>query len=389
MRQILADRAKLFSYDAVIVGATDSSFLSANESRNLKDFAEIRGGGIIILGSNNFPGSIVASSSPLAAILPATIDAKALIGERASTAGTQPPLSSEARNLLIVTDAGKQSSAFGLFDDQAEKNSGFKKTGFSDSFIHVSSIAGASQVLATLTSPSKKSSPAIVASDFGAGRVLLLTPPDLYRLSFAIGSDDSFSSRFWQSLIYYSGVRGKPPIYCQTIFHTKDSTGVELIVRDSEYRAVGLNTVNAELAQMRDDGEDKTKTPVFFKPDVTSSGRFTALIDNSFDGSAMLEISGMVAKTPFNSDLLISGRDDALSFRLIPEAREQLSLRFGSNNIFDLSESDAFAKKLAAQLPSSKIVAHQFRLIDHWSIYLLIPLLLSAEFYLRRRAGIE
>src|SRR6185503_15465046 len=73
MHSILADFKQLARYDCVIAGPMDASMVSEREAQNINQFVERRGGGFVILGGNDFNGSILSASSRLANLCPATV----------------------------------------------------------------------------------------------------------------------------------------------------------------------------------------------------------------------------------------------------------------------------------------------------------------------------
>ena len=386
LHQILADRTRLFSYDAIVVGATDAAFLNATESRNVRDFVDLRGGGLMVLGSNNYSGSIVAPSSPLATMLPATIDAKTLAGERTISTGVAPPMSRTGNNLLALTQEGERSSALSLLQSSDAATSGVAKTNFGDSFIRTSSVRATAHVLAELHGSSKQVYPAIIAGDYGEGRVILLMPNDLYRISFATGSDESLPAKLWQGLAYYSAAKAKPPIYSQVISENGQSTDIEMIVRDAEYKQTGVEQISATLTAA---GDRAKAIPIFLRSDNNTPGRFTAIIENQTSGPAAFAVNGSVAKHSFKYEMLLNAKDSARPFRLISETREKLSLIFRPDNMIDLNDATALAKKLESVLPKGKSSESRYRLIDHYLPLFLVLLVLSVEFFLRRKSGIE
>ena len=386
LHQILGNRERLFSYDAIVIGATDGTFLTANESRNIRDFVDLRGGGLVVLGSNNYSGSIVTPSSPLAALLPAIVDAKTLIGERTISTAVGPPAARTGSNLLSLTAEGERSPALSLLRDNDSSIPAIEKTNLSDSFIRISKVNATAHVLAELHSPSKQIFPAIISGDFGEGRVVLLTPNDLYRVSFASDSGEAFAAKFWQGLAYYSAARGRPPIFAQTVLENGPTVDIELVVRDSQYRATGVERISATLTAASDRG---SAIPVFFRSESGVPGRFTASIEKLSTGPATLAINGTAAGHLFKYEMLLNGKDQARPYRLIPDTKEKLALILRTDNMVDLNNPEALVSKLTAVLPTGKSSESRYRLIDHYLWLFLVPALLSTEFFLRRKSGIE
>ena len=121
LREVLSSAERLNVYDCIILGTTPDALLSNSEATRLREWVERRGGGLIILGGNNFAGSIIAPKGKLASLVPAEVDSSGFRSDAQIRALSKPVEAEKSRGevFLSPTDAG-QNGALSAFSIAAE-----------------------------------------------------------------------------------------------------------------------------------------------------------------------------------------------------------------------------------------------------------------------------
>src|SRR6185503_2106776 len=192
MHSILADFKQLARYDCVIAGPMDAAMVSERESQNINQFVERRGGGFVILGGNDFNGSILSASSRLANLCPATVSLN-------NNSRQEPvaPSPVETKTLLAPTSEGES-----LFWSYTNNISISSIGPLSDSYLRVKSLKPGAVRLAVAGAEKQT---LIAAQPYGYGRTLLFAPADSWRIQLA--ESDETKGHFaalWQNIALWA-----------------------------------------------------------------------------------------------------------------------------------------------------------------------------------------
>ncbi len=199
VHSILGDFKQLARYDCVIAGPMDASMISEREAQNINQFVERRGGGFVILGSNDFNGSILSASSRLANLCPATVNINAHSNN--SQQESIAPLAVEntvaAKTFLAPTREG-ESLFWSYANDILISNLG----PLSDSYLRVKSLKPGAVTLAVVNTEKQA---LITAQPYGYGRTLLFAPADSWRIQLAeSGENKGHFAALWQNIAFWA-----------------------------------------------------------------------------------------------------------------------------------------------------------------------------------------
>ncbi|HEX8844892.1 MAG TPA: hypothetical protein VF791_09630 [Pyrinomonadaceae bacterium] len=402
LHAILQNAASLNAYECVIVGATENGFLSASEISRLNLWVDRRGGGLIVLGGNSFNGSIAAPGGRLYTLLPAEISSQSFSAQ-AQTVSQGRPLEAEkmgAGIALTPTGAGAGGPLRGYLS--AREEAGEKVAKLSGQGLRLAALRPSAAVLAVAGQPGASGTenagaPLIVAMRYGAGRTLLFAPADSWRMrTGASDQEDGASGPFgalWQGIVLWMSEGARPA--AEIILSDESpaeggSTLAEIHVRDASFAAARIEKLSARLQPLTDeivdasamDAEPQELAFAPTSPDRTvwrarvplrARGRFAIEADyvaNGKTGSVEKRFS-VVRATPLETG--------AASDTLRRASRET-----GGDFLASPVEIEALIERLAAASSSKETIRRTWELRTWWPLAIIIPLLLSIEWFARR-----
>ena len=173
------NRDQLFGYDLLVLGELDLALLSAAEQRWLRDFVELRGGGLILLDGQR--GELrAADPESLGALLPVS--------------WTGGPVS--AAVALQLTDRGAADAMLKLAAEDQQNRAFWKQLPPPQALIPVQALPG-TEVLVEAELPGSVQ-PLMVSRRYGAGRVLYLAGDETWRWRYKTA--DLWHQRIWNQI---------------------------------------------------------------------------------------------------------------------------------------------------------------------------------------------
>ena len=402
LRAALRSASELNAYDCVIVGATANTLLSSGESARLRDWVERRGGGLVVLGGNSFNGSIAAPGGKLYSLMPAEVAAPTLAAEGQEVSRGRP-LEAEKGSVgwsLTPTEAGASGALAGYLNASAGETRGAAAT-LTGQGLRLGELRPGASLLAVANQASAGSGTRetgvalIAAMRYGAGRTLLFAPADSWRIrTSASGDEDSAGGAFnalWQGIVLWTAAGARAPV---ELVLSDDAPAVgntvtaELRARDASFAPLKIEKLGARLQPLTEDaGDSSTATAepreISFAPDPADANVWRARFPLHERGRFALEL-----------DYTAGGHDGHLEKYLAVVAASPQgagtsldTLRRASRESGgDLIDADTFAlvERLLATPSSTESVRRTWELRTWWPLALLIPLLLSAEWFARR-----
>ncbi|MEO8433433.1 MAG: hypothetical protein ABI596_00940 [Pyrinomonadaceae bacterium] len=428
-------RNGLNNYELLIAGPMSGATLSASEAANVRAWVERRGGGLIILGGNSFAGSIVAPHGALYELMPAEASPQGFFREAASmpisagSAGKElkdvgihlTPTRSAANGMLrayweatrtAVPNRVKQLSGDGF--RLATLRPGARVLAVSGDIDAVSALNADGSNGSDQTGP-----PLIAAMRYGAGQVVAFAPADSWRISTGAGENSSGAVRpfdaLWQGLALWTSSHAGPAV---EISFSSESPGVnepvtvELQVRDGGFQTVPLARVDASIHRLADDSagasipaardlaqsaevtpEDRSASPALssepgFSPAamdgtvwqagfaVPAPGRYRLTVDYSIQGTDNKESSGTFWKD-------FGAVAASLSSTVSVDTLRRLARESGGD-FYSVDNPDLLARRLVQLGQTRGQRTETLELRTWWPLAVIIALLLSTEWLLRR-----
>jgi hypothetical protein len=404
LHQILTSAARLNLYDCIIVGATPNEMLSAAESARLREWVERRGGGLVVLGGNSFSGSIASPNGRLSSLLPAQIDPRGFASEAQQLARGAPVEAEKAQGAvaLNVTEAGAGGALSGYLNasEAAPTKLAAMLTGQGlrlGALRPGASVLGVAGQGAAASGTSEAGAPLVAAMRYGAGRSLLFAPADSWRIrTSASGEQDEAGGPFgalWQGIVLWASGGARPSV--EIVLNDESPEAVrpvtaEIRVRDASFAPLKIERLSARLQPLTEAQTEEAAQlaaqpqEVAFVPDEADASLWRARFITPAPGRYALEV-----------DYVAGGKRGSLEKRFAVVALSRLAAgaardtlergaRETGGEIFSVSNVNQLAARLDAAKRGSARATRTWEIRTWWPLAVIIPLLLSAEWFLRR-----
>ena len=410
----LASAMRLNAYDCIIIGATPNDMLSPTEAANLRDWVERRGGGLIVLGGNNFANSIAAPNGKLHALLPVDIDARKFVSDAQTTAQSTPIEVQNARYeriALVPTKAGAASVLRGYAEvtkDAPEKNISL----LSGEGLRLSAVRPGAMILAVAGKANNETSetgtPLIASGRDGAGRTLVFAPADSWRIRTS-SSDASKEenegggafNQLWQGLVLWAASGARPPVEIGLSDESpavNSETVAEVRVRDALYAPLKIERMKAQLQRINEEEDESSpaaKAPqeIVFMPDDREPNVWRAQLPLSAPGHYALNINYTAGGKSGNIEKRFGAVKTLSTKGATPDTLMRYA-RASGGQMFDVAygQQEALAAQLSAAVQkkssNNERQPHLWEMRLWWPLAFLIPLLLASEWLLRKVKGI-
>jgi hypothetical protein len=371
--QFPADRESLFEYELVILGEIASELFASHELQWLRDFVEIRGGGLIFVDGQR--GSLKQlSDENLGSLLPVEWSAAPIAARPTS---------------LQLTDKGAVTSALRLVVGEAPNRRFWGKLPPPHSLIAVEPLAGAEVLVEA--DVNGQLHPAIVWQRFGAGKVLYLSFDETWRWRYKAA--DTWHQRVWNQFAKF--VMPKP-FAVSDEFVSIDTGAISYAAGDSvdiRVQLLGLdgkpdNSPTAD-ALIWDGAEVVGTVGLAADPDVPGlyHGRSATLPEGNYEVSvraagytttALKARSEFVVLPPESGELAQTAAN--------VELLKQMSN--ASKGVYLREEELGRLPELLAPLSSGRVVESSIVIWQSYWWFCAMILLLALEWILRKQAGL-
>jgi hypothetical protein len=397
----LQSTAQLNAYDCVIVGATPNDLLSSAESARLGAWVERRGGGLVVLGGNNFNGSIASPGGKLYALLPTEINVQGLSAPAQEISQGRPLEAEKTRSTIFLTPTEEGAGALSGYLNASEE-AGAKTATLTGQGLRLGALRPGAATLAVAAPPggngtSEEGVALAAGMRYGLGRTLVFAPADSWRIrTSASGEEDRAGGPFtalWQGVVLWASAFARSPV---EVVLSDDSPAegseltAEIRVRDASFAPLKIEKLNARLQPLTEDTGDASQATVVeprevsFAPDGADASIWRAHLRLSARGRFALEVEyvaggqtgsaekqfAVVARTPLETGAALD--------TLRRAARET------GGDLVTTAEIESLVERLAATSPSRERGGRTWELRSWWPLAFIIPLLLSAEWFARR-----
>lgn len=371
--QFPPDREALFEYDLVIFGEIAADLFATHELQWLREFVEIRGGGLIFVdGQRGLLKQL--SDENLGSLVPVEW----------STA----PIAARP-TALQLTDKGAASSALRLVVEEAPNRRFWTKLPPPHSLIAVEALPGAEVLVEA--DVNGQPHPAILWQRFGAGKVLYLSFDETWRWRYKAA--DTWHQRVWNQLAKF--VMPKP-FAVSDEFVSIDTGAISYAAGDSvdiRVQLLGLDgkpTNSATADALIWDGAEVVGTVgLAADPDVPGlyHGRSASLPEGDYEVSvraAGYSTSALKARSEFVVAPPESGElaQTAANVELLQQMAN------ASKGVYLREEELSRLPELLDPLSSGRVVESSTVIWQSYWWFCAMILLLALEWILRKRAGL-
>jgi hypothetical protein len=404
MQAIIGDFKRLADYDCIIIGPMDSSSMAERAARNLTAFVERRGGGLIILGGNDFNGSILSASSPLLHLIPAKVIVRqqSEIGHGATVENPE----SGSRSLLQGADASSRERAVdkALLTPTEEGREVFRMAGsnkpieklgsLDESYLRIQSLKAGAVAFAIDGSRKQPGDAVMIAAQpYGYGRTLLFAPSDSWKIGLAESEENKGAlALLWQNLVTWAAAGAEPASSIR--LHTSavesgDTLRAYLVARDDSFNPVARLSIRSDLEfDESGKGAQPLKMPLTISHDPGVQGVYEINAHASGDGNAVLSVAVRFSEGGEQSlKLPFAIQTNRAAWRESPDnqARLRAIARASGGELFEAGELELLKSKLADIRSVPRAVTDVDQLRNSIALAFLLPLLMSLEYFLRKR----
>jgi uncharacterized membrane protein len=365
----------LFKYHAIILGSVEASYFTSSQQDLIKQFVDQRGGGLLMLGGGRYAlteGGWAASD--LAEILPVTLPtAKGTFQREPAT--------------VQLTTAGADSMIARLDEDPAQNAERWKKLPYMMNYQDPGRVKLGAATLLEMTANGRKM-PLLITQNYGRGRTAVLATGGTWRWQMSMPLEDQSHEAFWRQLLRWM-VTDTPgqiitSVPSQMLF---DDGRIQISadVRGKDYVPAPDARVEAHIL-----GPEGTAAQVEMAPDPNTPGVFRADWNAEKPGPYMAEITAKRGEEELGRDVLNFQRMDGVAENFHTEQNRPLLERLAQQ-----TGGRYWRPQELSRLPNEISYSEAGITIrdtkELWNmpaVFLLILLLRSSEWLLRRKWGI-
>jgi len=370
-----AEVEELFAYDGLILGSVEANYFTAAQQELIEQFADRRGGGVLFLGGRASLADGGYRAVDLANMLPVRLPS------------AEPTFLREPAAARL-TDAGQESLITRLEEDPEANDERWSELPDLADFQEVGEPKPGAVVLANMRTMTGRTLPLLVTQNYGFGRVGVFATGGSWRWQMLQPVEDQTHEIFWQQMLRWL-VTGTPgTVTASTPKQViEDQSEVELnaMVRDKTYAPTMDARVEVNII-----GPVGSSDQIELSPDPVDRGHYTAMWHADQPGSYMAEVVARRGEEELGRDVISFRRQDGVAENFRAEQNrellEQLSSQTGGkyytpDNLENLTDEISYSE--------AGITVHEVR--ELWNmpaIFLVLILLKSAEWWLRRRWGV-
>jgi uncharacterized membrane protein len=364
----------LFPYQAIIIGSVEAGYFTPAQQDLIKEFVDRRGGGLLFLGGHSSLADGVWGGSNVVDLLPVVLPNSKNTFHRAPAT-------------VELTQVGRDSLICRLVDDPQANVERWKKLPYLMDYQEAGTPKPGAAVLAEMTGGGHKV-PLLITENYGRGRTAVFATSGSWRWKMSQPLGDTTHDMFWQQLLRWL-VADTPGRVNATIANQilMDDGHVHLSaeVRDKDYDPAADARVSAHII-----GPSGEAATIEMTPAADTPGTFQADWTADAPGSYIAEITAQHGNEDAAQDVVAFSRLDGVAENFHTEQNRALLQNLATQTRGQYWKPEDLSK-LAAQIPFSEAgitIRETKEIWDLPAIFLLILLLRSAEWLLRRRWGV-
>ncbi len=366
----------IFAYDAIIIGSVEANWFTPGQQALMREFVDRRGGGILFLGGRFGLADGGYSVVPFGDLLPVTLPANHNTYHPQSAANAE------------LTQSGRDSMICRLEDNPDSNVARWKKLPYLMNYQDAGSPKPGALVLAESVTAAKTRTPLLVTQNYGRGRTAIMATGGTWRWQMQSPLGDRTHPMFWQQLLRWlvTGTPGHVAAMTEKSL-LADDTRVKLRaeVRDKTYLPAADAKVQAHIM-----GPDNLSQTVDLRPDPQEPGAYGIEWNAEKPGPYLVDIAAYRGNDEVGRDVVTFRREDGVAENFHAEQNRELLEKLSSQTggrYYKPSE----AGRLADDITYSEAGISVRETRDLWNmpvLFLLLLLLRSAEWLLRRKWGV-
>ncbi len=375
----------LFEYDAIILGSVERAFFTPEQLENTVAFVAQRGGGLLMLGGSQAFSQGGYAGSSIEDVLPVEMPAQS------SRAVTSHATTFRDKYGLLVTPEGYRNPVLQLASDAAQNREIWDSLPDLEGYNLLGRAKPGATVLA-VHPLSEPSDPKIIMAQqrFGRGRSMVFATSSSWHWQMGMPHEDSSHERFWRQVMRWLALGSPDPVESTTdkdIYVPNAEVTLRADVRDSSFSSIKDATIKANIRKPSGGVE-----AISFKWSSGETVDYSGAYHPKETGMHLVEISAYSARGEFlgSSESAFLVEDSRAEFS---DAHLQASFL---KRVAEVSGGKYYHQDEARSLPDeisvmpgsySKLV--EYDLWDMPLFFLIVIVLVSGEWYLRRNRGLS
>lgn len=241
---------ELFAYQGLILGSIEANFFTYDQLRNIEQFVARRGGGFLALGGSRAFDAGKYANTPIADLLPFTLNDVVDAPEMAETANYKAVLAPRGYKHAITRLAEQRDASAKEWEALPpitipEVLNGLKP--------------GATVILEARNTKTGRSVPLLAEERYGRGRTLALTASDTWRWRMQMDSKNQSHENFWRQMLRYivsTTPRQTEVLAERDVYAAGDPVRLRGEVNDRKFEAIKDAQVTARVTKPSGAGFD-------------------------------------------------------------------------------------------------------------------------------------
>jgi uncharacterized membrane protein len=387
------ERAELFAYQALVLGNVPARFFTEEQLELIARFVSERGGGFLMLGGDSTFALGGYQETPIADLLPVSLRPEGTNGHSngSNGDGDDKNLAFGDKFRLQLTPEGFAHPIMRLSSDDLENQQKWESLPELEGFNLLGGPKPGATVLATHPLHRSDSPKIIVANQrYGRGRTMVFASPSSWRWQMLMPHQDMSHERFWRQALRWLALSAPDRVIAtvaKETFSLEEEVTVQVDVRDSTYTPLPDAEVTAQATK-----PDGSVFEVPLRWSTRGSGTFQADLKPVDPGMYLVRVEARSA----DGELLGTSEtafyaEEAKDEFTRPDLQDGLLRRLAEitgGRYYAADEASRLPEEISVMQSSySKIVVND--LWDAPVIFLLVVLLLSVEWFVRRGKGLS
>ncbi len=365
---------ELFQYQGLILGNVEAAYFTPAQQELIRQFVDVRGGGLLFLGGRAALADGGYASSVLADLLPVKLPDRKLTFHRDPAKAA-------------LTAAGRDSLICRLVEQPDKNAERWDKLPALADYQEVGEPKPAALVLAESQPAGRATYPLLVTQNYGLGKTALFATGGSWRWRMLQDHTDTSHQVFWQQLLRWL-VSDTARICSVSTPHQMlfDEGAVRLraTARNKAYQPVSDAQLEAHIM-----GPEGISSSLELTPSPTQPGEYEGEYQAEKPGSYLVEVTAARGSEEIGRDVLTFRREDGVAENFRTEQNRELLEKLADETGGRYYRPDNLAK-LSDEVSYSEAGITTREIRDLWdmpAVFLLLILLRASEWLLRRRWG--
>jgi len=379
---------ELYKFKAIIFGDVESSFFTYKQLNMIEKFVRLRGGGFLMLGGSNSFSESDYWNSPLADILPIEID---LFRNMESFVKiTYDNIPEETKGFKFVpTREGLTNPILKLASERNSNRAIWNEMPVLTSINYFGEVKPGAQVLAKkMKDDLGDEEPLLVVQRYGKGRSAVLGTSSTWRWKLLVDAQNNRHERFWRQMARWLVTSALDNVSIDiedNVVELDKKVPVRVSIFDDDFTPIEHAQVNGILTDPLGQSRE-----IILYPELSQEGEFSGNFIPKYQGVYKFQVNVQ------NAGKFIGSNEQSILVR--PSKREFYDATLKRKFLQELaSQSGGFyynpslATDIPLNLKTRKTDSTVMRTEYIWDmpfIFLVVIILLSIEWFYRRRKGL-